>query len=135
MQLHRFEKLILKFLLEHGEADWGELRRGLSRDMSQGSLSKYKRSLEARGFIVKRLNARGKPVYTIPDDRRRLCIRLVQPRITLEEAKAFERFLLKTEEYWRKKCEEMLREEREEERKLDEWRGKMLKKLREKGEI
>jgi len=74
MRLHRFEKSILDCVLEYEEvgAHWGEMIKGLVEGnvMSQGSFSKYRRNLAARGLLAKKLNDEGEVVYYVPPEQR-----------------------------------------------------------------
>jgi len=69
--MHRFEKAILRFVLEHGEVTWGELTKNLveTSNMSKGSLSKYRLSMERADWIKQKLNDDGIKVYHVPENR------------------------------------------------------------------
>lgn len=102
------EKKILTFILTQGEVAWGQLVKNLVRVparspnkewMAQGTLSKYKRSLEKEGWIEIGFDSEGKKVYFIPEDKLPALKNLVNA-LTPQEQINFYKSLSSTRKRW-----------------------------------
>lgn len=148
MQLHGFEKAIVKYVLEHENVRWSQLMEDLVEKgaMAQGSLSKYLKTLQRHKIIEKDFDDEGHIVYRVPEKGKNELRELTKASLSSEERlKRWEAFTKRWldasldelieigEAVFKKRRQEFIEEEREarlEEQKEKERIIKRLKKER-----
>jgi len=146
MKLHRYEKEIVKYVLENTEVRWSQLKEDLVEKgvMAQGTLSKYMGILQRTCIIDKKFDDKGYPVYYVPEASKKEMRELTGASLSPEDYKTFAQKVLDAtpdelteivKAKWKKREEKIIEEGQKGRFEEQKEKEGIIKRLKKEGKI